>query len=245
MRSEILPFTTERVVDPRFGLWQLISPTLPIGAYSYSQGLEMAIEQGWVTDKQTALDWIKGIAETGVARLDLPVLIRCYRAINNNAKMDFNHWNRYLISSRETRELRAEDVQMGEALLRVIKGIETADEAVLRLQQKLAVINGNEKPEIAYASAFALAASLWQISLDDTCAGYLWAWCENQVAAAIKLIPLGQTAGQQLLRELAMDLHTMIAQAMQLKDEEIGGAMMGLALVSSWHESQYTRLFRS
>jgi len=246
MSIEKIKKNTTRKSEARFGLWQLISPTLPVGAYSFSQGLEMAIEQGWIHDQDTAYDWISGVASKNMSQLDLPILIRCYRATLVDSISDLEHWNSLLISSRETHELRMEDVQMGQALLRVMNGIESeeSNSAYLKTLKKVKEHMG-EKPELSYACSFALATSYWQISLEDACAGYLWAWCENQVAAAIKLVPLGQTAGQQLLRKLAAGLPEIQTDALNYEDDEIGSTMMGLAMVSSWHETQYTRLFRS
>lgn len=233
-------------IASKFALWQLISPTLPVGAYSFSQGLETAIDQQWVVDMESTYSWILGVAGNNMSQLDLPIFIRCYRAISENKFEDLNHWNQLLISNRETRELRLEDVQMGKALLTLILALE-ADEVDSVCAKNVNALKkcAHGELHISYACAFALATSQWNISLQESCAGYLWAWCENQVAAAIKLVPLGQTQGQKLLRLLTTDLLTIQAKATSCKDEEIGSSLPGLAMASSWHETQYTRLFRS
>lgn len=230
----------------QFGLWQLISPTLPIGAYSYSQGLESAIEAAWVHDVDSAYEWINGIAEHAFCAVDLPILIRLFDALQMNDLALFANWNAQLLSMRESRELLDEDRQMGAALLRLIENIEPESntfEATKIVIERLK--NELNHVDISYAAALVLAAVPWRITQHELCAGYLWAWHENQIAAAIKLIPLGQTHGQQLLRRLAGQMDHVIQQAYLLNDADLGYSLPGLAMASGWHETQYTRLFRS
>ena len=106
---------------------------------------------------------------------------------------------------------------------------------------------GAEVPErrLPFASAFAVAAVDWSIAPEDACAGYAWAWCEAQVAAAVKLVPLGHTAGQRMLLALGLEIPAAIASATACQDDEIGASLPGLAIASALHETQYTRLFRS
>jgi urease accessory protein len=210
-------------------LWQLISPALPVGAYSYSQGLEYLHFEGRVADERTALEWLDELLMHGVARLDLPILERVHRAWAARDEVAVRRWSRALESRRETAELRFEDMAMGGALTQLLASL------------------GIAVPErrLPFASAFAVAAASWSVPSEDACAGYAWAWCEAQVAAAVKLIPLGHTAGQRMLLKLGERIPAAVGAAAACRDDEIGSAMPGLAIASALHETQYTRLFRS
>lgn len=213
-------------------LWQLISPALPVGAYAYSQGLETAVDEGWVNDEPSAAKWIAGVMVNSLLRVDIPVLVRFYPAWQGDDLKAVNHWNEVLLAMRESAELREEDRQMGQALARLLidLGCEQAD---------------FNRLSCSFLSQFSLAAVTWQIPLMDTASGYLWTWCENQVAAAVKLVPLGQTAGQRILGHLIEVMNEHLEEGLKLNDDEIGGVLPGLAMASAWHETQYSRLFRS
>lgn len=215
-------------------LMQLISPTLPVGAFSYSQGLEWAVECGWVNDVESMKSWLRGLMHDNFEMLEIPLLARLYHACEQQDEQALRHWNQYLLASRETSELRMEEQNRARALTTLLKnlGLEQAHAWQDNLQQCQLV-------------PFALAASCWHIKLSDAALGYAWSWLENQLAAAIKLVPLGQTDGQRIQLELADDITTMVANGLTIKDEDIGASAPALALASSLHETQYTRLFRS
>lgn len=215
-----------------FRLWQLVSPGFPVGAYSYSQGLETAIDRGWVADEPSTFDWIGGVASGVMPYVDLPVLYRFSNALRQLDVANASYWNAYLLSTRETAELRAEDETMGQALIRVLGKTEEGNPCPI------------ESP-ISYTCAFAFAGHIWNIRTDDCAAGYLWSWAENQVLSALKLIPLGQTAGQRLLCSLSPVLSAAAERGANCLDEDIGMSAPGIAMASSWHENQYSRLFRS
>jgi urease accessory protein len=198
-------------------LLQLASPALPVGAYSYSQGLEAAVEAGIVTDAASAERWIADVLELSVARMELAVL-RGQLGEPSQALNDF------FLASRETAELRAETLQMGHSL------------------QKLLAELGVDVPidEPALPTAFAFAARAWGIASHEAAVAYLWSWLENQVMAAVKAIPLGQTAGQKILLALGGRLEDIAAQEPQWSN-----FAPGLAFLSARHETQYSRLFRS
>lgn len=214
-------------------LWQLISSTLPVGAYSYSQGLETAVESAWVDSEDSAQEWICGQLLTNLAILDAPILKRLLVAWRTENRHKVRHWNAQLLASRESSELKAEDRYMGGALAKLLKD--------LGLQFDRAWLD--YKP--SFISMFALAAVSWNIDDTDTARGLLWSWCENQVMAAVKLIPLGQTAGQRLLFTLAEHIPAAVAKGYALADDEIGQLNPRLAIASALHETQYSRLFRS
>jgi urease accessory protein len=215
-------------------LCQLVSPALPVGAFHFSQGLEYAVEAGWVRDEASAGEWIIGIAGNAIATLDLPVLRRLHQAWGSDDAQSVQHWSRHLIAARETSELRAEDRHLGSALARVLKELGIAES----LQWV-----GN--PDASFAALFALAAASWDISADDAACGYLWTWCENQVLSAVKLVPLGQTAGQRLLDQLLRQIPRLMEESSAIADADIGVATPMQGLASACHERQYSRLFRS
>jgi urease accessory protein len=202
-------------------LLQLASPTLPVGAYSYSGGLEAAAENGVVSDAASAERWIGDVLEFSMARMEAPLLLRM---------MKKQEWNEIFLASRETAELRAETVQMGYSLNRLFKDLGLGEVPV-------------EEP--SFPAAFAYAAARWNIEPEAALQAYLWAWLENQVMAAVKAVPLGQTDGQRILLSLGDRIEGLVKKAMQMKDEDIGNFAPGLAMLSSNHETQYSRLFRS
>jgi urease accessory protein len=206
-------------------LLQLASPTLPVGAYSYSQGLESAIDAGIVHDAPSAGRWIGDVLEFSVAGMELPVL---FKMLEN--KEALAHWNAIFLASRETAELRAETVQMGYSLNRLLPELGIEPAAI-------------EEP--AFPAAFAAAVNAWQIDPHDALQAYLWSWLENQVMAAVKAVPLGQTDGQKLLLSLGERIAPLAARAAAMSDDELGNFAPGLALLSSRHETQYSRIFRS
>ena len=211
-------------------LWQLISPTLPIGSYSYSRGLEWVVNAGWVADETTAAQWIGDGMNHLLVPMDLALLGRLYQSRQSGRANDFKHWNSLLIAMRETDESRSEERTVGAALARLL--------GQLNLETPLA-------DNLSFVGAFAVASVAWGIELPQACAGYAWSWCENQVAAAIKLVPIGHSAGQRILNGLGSEIDTAVVRALALEDDEIGFSAPGLAIASSLHETQYSRLFRS
>ena len=220
------------MADPLLHLMQLVSPALPVGAYAYSQGQEYAVDQGWVASLDEAEDWIAGVLRYSVGRLDLPVLWRLLAAAEQGDVESLLEWDDYLSASRESAELLLEDRQMGEALWRLLGELNIAGE-------------WPEEQAPSFATGFALAAKAWGIDPDRAMQGFGWSWLENQVAAAIKLVPLGQTDGQRLQIRLMPVLEEVVTLAMALSDDEIGAGLPGLAVASARHETQYSRLFRS
>jgi len=210
-------------------LWQLISPALPVGAYSYSQALEQVHCSGVVHDEASAMTWLRDVLILGIARLDLPILKRVHAAWQERDAIAVLRLSRELEARRETAELRFEDLAMGSALALLLANL------------------GETLPSrrLPFASAFAVACASWSIPVEDACSGYAWAWCEAQVAATVKLVPLGHTAGQRLLLALGREIPAAVAIAATCGDDEIGLSLPGLAIASALHETQYTRLFRS
>ncbi len=220
-------------------LMHLVSPALPVGAYAYSQGLESAVDHGWVNDLDSAEQWMRATLSTNLAYLDAPVFLRLYAAWNcvgdDTKKLsDVKKWNQFLQASRESSELLLEDIQMGEALLRLLRDLKMPHALDWALEKNT-----------SYATVFALAASHWKIDANQALQGFLWSWLENQVAAAIKLIPLGQTQGQHLLVNIISDIGKVALTAEKLQDDNLAWSLPRLAMASMQHEAQYSRLFRS
>lgn len=213
-------------------LLQLVSPSLPVGAFAYSQGLEFAVEAGVVGDEQEVYAWVAGLLQENLGQLDLPIICRCYQALQNNQPDSFARWNKIALANRETSELRLESRQMAIALMRLLQSM---DPGLANFRQL----------DLDWAAAFALAAQHWGIGLAISLEGYCWSWCENQIAAAIKLVPIGQTQGQILLLRLAEKIPTLVQQAQQVIDDDIGALAPAMVLASCRHETQYSRLFRS
>jgi len=210
-------------IDPR--LLQLASPTLPVGAYSYSGGLEAAVEAGIVKDAASAQQWIADVLDFSIVRMEAPVLLRAMKRPE-----DRRHWNEVFLASRETAELRAETAQMGFSLNKLLPEL-----GVERMEME----------EVSFPVAFAHAAAAWGIAPQDALMAYLWAWIENQVMAAVKAVPLGQTDGQRMLLSLGKRIEETVGRASAIADDDLGNFAPGLPVLSSQHETQYSRLFRS
>jgi len=213
-------------------LLQLCSVNLPVGGFAFSQGLEAAVEQGWVTDLAQTRVWLHQQLRGGIARLDLPLLLRQQTDARAAHWRGFAERNEELLASRETRELHLTDTATGNALVRLLRNLEVT-------------LPPESSGDYSFVSAFALAAAHWGIEPSRACTGYAWVWLENQVMAAAKLVPLGQTQAQQLLGELQPALLACCELASGLEEADIGNSLPALAIVSSWHETQYSRLFRS
>lgn len=213
-------------------LLQLASPALPVGAYSYSQGLEAAVEAGAVRDADGAGRWIADVLEFSVARMEAPLFLRLHAAWRAAEPLAAARWDALFLASRESAEVRAESAQMGYSLARLLAELGEGG-------------GPSAWEEISFPAAFSFAAARWDIPADDALQAYLWSWTENQVMAAIKLVPLGQTDGQKLLLALGAGLADVAARAAALDDTDLGNFAPGLALLSARHETQYSRLFRS
>ncbi|MEQ1739582.1 MAG: urease accessory UreF family protein [Methyloglobulus sp.] len=215
-------------------LLQLVSPGLPIGMYSYSQGMESAVADGWISKSEETQEWLAGILKTSFAHIDLPILDRLYSTWENGDLDKVAYWCQTLMAYRETGELRLEDRHSGQALARLLSSLGFAE-----------MQSWSRHPEATLAGMFSFVAVQWQIPKHQMLIGYCWSWLENQVLCAVKLVPLGQVAGQQLLIALTETIPSLVEQALQIEDKDIGGSAFSLALASSRHEMQYSRLFRS
>jgi len=212
-------------------LLQLASPMLPVGAYSYSQGLETAIETGLVHNPQTVSDWIADVLTLYLGRFELPLLWRMCDAFRDGT--DVEVWNAMYRAGRDTSEGRAETLQMGYSLTKLLNDLNVADAAL------------NDIAEVTFPAAYASASVRWNIPTESCVQAYAWAWLENQVAAAMKTVPIGQVAGQKILMALGEMIPGVVKAAADLPEEDISSFAPGLSLAACHHEIQYSRLFRS
>jgi urease accessory protein len=215
-------------------LLRLASPMLPVGAYAYSQGMEWAVQEGAIADEDGALAWIAHLLRFNVGTLEAPLWRRLYRAWQENDVEAARHWNERFIAIRETAEFRAETLQMGTALKAVLDATHEIDTGLL---------DQIESP--AFPTAFSFAAHGLGVPVREGLTGYLWAWGENQVSAAMKLVPLGQSSGQRIFVKLVALLPEITDNALGMQDQSLSNFAPALAIASSRHETQYTRLFRS
>ena len=224
-------------MNPAWQLLRLASPQLPIGGYSYSQGLEMAVEQGLVANAESAQRWISDQLLLNLARFEAPLLLAHCQAAASEDWGQLRSLAEQQRASRETRELQQESRQMGYSLQQLLQGLPELDEDA---RSCLASLN-----EPGLTVTWALAARAWQISPQDALAAWLWGWLENQLAVLMKTLPLGQQAAQRLTSQLLPLLDQAQRQASELQPQHWGSAAFGLALTSMAHERQYSRLFRS
>ena len=206
-------------------LLQLASPALPVGAYTYSQGLEWAVEAGTVKDEATALTWIGDQLEWNLGRYEAPLLVRMMVADESQlAELDAQY-----LASRETAELRAETLQMGHSLKRLIADLG----------------EGGVSPRLTFAAVWSSLAAKWAIAPAEALTAWLWSWAENQTMAALKAVPLGQAAGQRILLEIGKRIPAVVERALQLDEDNCSNFAPGFAIACARHETQYSRLFRS
>ncbi|KGF72124.1 urease accessory protein UreF [Neosynechococcus sphagnicola sy1] len=220
-------------------LLQLASPTLPVGAYSYSEALETLISTGKIADIEELESWLRQELSTGAVRMEAAVMLRGYQAVQAQDLAVIAHWHHWLSAARETEELRWQSWQMGLALFRLLQALHP-EQADFFTQ----LYEGCDRT-CNFAIAFALAAALWEIDPESALLGYCQSWLTNLIGAGVKLIPLGQTAGQKLLMGMQVPLITSTQEIQGLTDTQLVSCSWGLSLASMNHETEYSRLFRS
>jgi urease accessory protein len=218
-------------------LLQLASPALPVGAYTYSQGLEWAVESGMVKNEASALIWIGDQLEWNLGRYEAPLLLRLMEAWKVGADETARRLDAQYLASRETSELRAETLQMGYSMKRLLHELGDFPPALL---DSLAV-----PPAPTFLCVWTCAAAAWSIPAEQALTAWLWSWAENQTMAALKAVPLGQAAGQRLLQELGRRLPAVVERAATLPADDYSNFAPGFAIACARHETQYSRLFRS
>jgi urease accessory protein len=216
-------------------IW-LASPALPVGGFSYSEGMESAVDEGRVRDEAQACGWLLDQLRLGLARADLPVLSQAMDAWSRADAARIAALNDWSLTTRESAELRRQSEQMGRSLLEWMRNREE-DPRV----DTLAAL----RPAPAWPVAFALAAAQAGAPPRDALLAFAFGWAENMAQAAIKAVPLGQNGGQRILARLAQAIPEAVERALALPDDERQSFTPMLAILSARHETQYSRLFRS
>lgn len=218
-------------------LLQLASPALPVGAYSYSEGIETLSSQGAIANSTDLLSWLTAELQWGGIRLEAAIMQRAYMAAHRQQSKTIEYWNQWLSAWRETAEMRSQSWQMGRSLLRLFADLEP--DLAPQLPSFLEEENCN------FAIAYALITQIWKIPLAEATLIYLHSWAANLISAAVRAVPLGQTEGQRLLRQLMPVLETAQLQIQSLTTADLMACSWGPTLASMQHETLYSRLFRS
>lgn len=223
---------------PLVRLLQLASPALPVGAYTYSQGLEWAVETGVIHDEASAGRWVADLLQHGIGGYEAPLVAALMAAWQAGDHAEVARLDADFQASRESAELRAETAQMGFSMRRLLRDL--GDDS---LAPVLALVD--PLPEVAFPTVWAGIAACWRIDPDAALCAYLWSWAENQVMAALKAVPLGQASGQRLLAALGAGIPTTAAAALALPESRWSNFTPAFAIACTRHETQYSRLFRS
>ena len=213
-------------------IW-LASPALPVGGFSYSEGLEAAVELAGVTTEQAAGDWLADQLHLSLARGDLAVVAQAMTAWRDGDRDRIAQLNAWVLQTRESAEFLLQTEQMGHSFVEWLK---------LHHDDAASIFSGGP---VSYPVAFAFAAQRAGAAVRDGCLAFAFGWAENMVGAAVKAVPLGQSAGQRMLGRLAADIPDATQRAMALSDDERQAFSPMLAVLSAQHEIQYSRLFRS
>jgi len=232
-RRDESPLATSALLQ----LIRLASPSLPVGGFSYSEGIEAAVEAGLVTDEASARAWLVDQLELGIARSDLPVAARSLAAWRRGDRDDVAAWNAWLAATRETSELRRQSEQMGRSLAQWLRQRDANDARVAFLEALA--------PAPMWPVAFALAAEDSGASARAILASFAAGWAENATQAALKAVPLGQAAAQRILAALSAAIPAAVDRVPAMPASELQAFAPMLAILSSQHEEQYSRLFRS
>jgi len=216
-------------------MW-LASPALPIGGFSYSECLEAAVESARAATESEASVWLVDQLHMTLARSELPAVAQAIAAWRADDQPRIAELNAWVLQTRESAELRAQTEQMGKSLLEWLKNHTTATPA------QIALLAAQEP---TYPIAFALAASSTGAPVRECLLAFAFGWAENMMQAAIKAVPLGQSAGQRILSALTAEIPSAVDYALSVSDSTRQAFSPMLAILSSQHEVQYSRLFRS
>jgi urease accessory protein len=222
----------------RLMLMWLASPALPVGGFSYSEGLEAAVDAGRVADEAACGDWLVQQLELVLARSELALLVQAHRAWRAHDVARLTELQVWHQATRETAEMRRQGEQMGRSLLDWLRNGESAADRRLAMLAAL-------QPAPGWPVAFALATVLAEADEEGAALAFAFGWAENMVQAAMKAVPLGQAAAQRMLARLTEAIPGAVAQALALPDDRRQAYAPMLAILSARHEIQYSRLFRS
>ncbi|AFZ37465.1 Urease accessory protein ureF [Stanieria cyanosphaera PCC 7437] len=223
-------------------LLQLTSPSLPLGAYSYSEGLESLITQGAISTADSLALWLKRELNYGAIRLEAAIMLRAYFSLKVGDVQALDDWNSWSSAAKESSELRYQSWQMGTSLLRLLRELQPQTDKKLLPIEQLVQIFGRQ---CNYCVAFGIGAACWQLSSENALLGYLQSWTANLISVGVRVIPFGQTKGQKLLFQLNQDIVKATTTIISLSDDDLCNCSFGLGLASMTHQHQHVRLFRS
>ncbi len=240
-------------------LLQLTSPALPVGAYSYSEGIEYLCHRRTIANAQDLINWLRGELQTGFIKTETAIALVAAQAWLNNSFPNIIYWNNWLSATRETEEIRLASWQMGQSLIKLWEQLENADaDQRTQIMQLLPMAKDNSQGKgCNYAIAFGLVAASWAIAPEQIAIGYIHSWVANLVSAAVRSVPLGQTVGQQVnfalgsdvvrSAEMALEMALLLAEDFNKQENarQIEWCGWGASIASANHEVQYSRLFRS
>ena len=249
---QVVPRAAPLSAGARLRLMWLASPALPVGGFSYSEGLEAAVESGRVTTQAEAARWLTDQLHLSLARCDLAVVARAVPAWQRHDVTRIAELNAWVTQTRETSELRLQTEQMGRSLVEWLRNA-AGNEAATPPDERLAFC-ARLAPAPTWPVAFALAVAQClpppgphggRETIREALMSLAFGWAENMVQAAIKAVPLGQSAGQRILQTLIHEIPPAIEHALALPDAERQAFTPMLAILCAQHETQYSRLFRS
>ncbi len=232
--SQLLMINTARESKAQLRLLQFLSPAMPVGAYSYSQGLEWAVEQGWITDEASFEQWVTELIGSTLTLQELPLIRRLHRCFLRHDLEGIEHWSQTALAVRDTAESRQEEQDRAMAYLRVLETIASVHDDWPRhcfLRSPLVAM-----------SYFSVDQGIDEESLSEA---FAHNWLENMLITGVKIIPLGQSSAQKLLFELADEVIIALQGSLKVADDEIGVSLPALSMASCGHEQQYTRIYRS
>ncbi len=227
-------------------LLQITSPALPVGAYSYSEGIEYLCNVGIIQTDHDLYDWLKREMSFGFVVNEAAIALRAHQAVMSDDMSALNYWNNWLSATRETEEVRLASWQMGQSLMKLWGQLPDYQDDRLSISQLLPTAKDNSQGKgCNYAIAFGIVAANLGIDASNTVSGYIYSWLSNLVSAAVRAVPFGQTTGQQILFRLSNDILDSSQLALERSDDELEWCGWGASLASANHEIQYSRLFRS
>lgn len=214
-------------------LFAWLSPAYPVGCYAYSHTLEWAVESGDVTDEETLVQWLTDMMTLGFGRNDVILLAHAFRALEASDRVALEAVNELAIALSPSAELYLETSQQGRSFLDATHAAWPSP--------RLLVLEG----DVAFPVAVGMAAAAHRVDLPTTAGAYLFGLIQTLVSAAIRLAPIGQTAGIRVCAGLAVTAQDIARRGIDLSLDDIGGSTFRADLGSFHHENQYTRLFRS
>ncbi|MCY7334037.1 MAG: urease accessory protein UreF [Pseudanabaena sp. CAN_BIN31] len=231
---------------PLLRLLQITSPALPVGAYSYSEGIEYLCNVGIIQTDHDLYDWLKREMNFGFIVNEAAIALRAHQAVMSDDMSALSYWNNWLSATRETEEVRLASWQMGQSLMKLWDQLPDDQDDRLSISKLLPTAKDNSQGKgCNYAIAFGIVSANLGIDASNMVSGYIYGWLANLVSAAVRAVPFGQTTGQQILFRLSDDVLDSSQLALERSDDELEWCGWGSSLASTNHETQYSRLFRS